>query len=124
MPLSKGKAKVMNDLDSRKTTISTPLLLEQVEFEGKVLLHILVLNMQEGDLANHEILSHLDTSMYMKKIYYEEIGVTQLEPMKWVRGAEKARLLYILCVPHFHRSIINMVCTHHMILLCMMSAYG
>jgi len=37
--------------------------------------------------------------------------------MKWVRGIEQAGLLHILCVPHFHWSIINIVCVRQLLVL-------
>ena len=89
--------------------VSTPLLPEKVEFEGTKLARIPILKIKDWDLTDHERFPHLVTSKYMTKIYYEETRVTWLEPMKWVRGVEQVGLLHMLCVPNFHRSIINMV---------------
>jgi len=44
--------------------------------------------MEDWDLLDHERFPHLATSKYMTKIYYEEMGVTQLEPMKWIRDVK------------------------------------
>lgn len=107
IPSRKGKTKVTKDPNSRKFTVSTPLLLEQVEFEGTILARIIVLKMEERDLVDHEGFPDLATRKYMTTIYYEETRVTWLEPMKWVRGVQQARFLHMLYVPHFHRSIIK-----------------
>jgi len=88
IPPWKGKTKVTKDLDSRKFLVLTPLLLEQVEFEGTTLAWIAMLKMEDWDLTNHERFPHFATKKYMMKIYYEETRVTQLELMKWVRGVE------------------------------------
>lgn len=79
-----------------------PLLLEEVVFEGVLLMHILVFKLEDWDLADHEKFPHLATNKYMTKIYNEETGFTRSELMKWVKGIEQAGLLHMLCVPHFH----------------------
>jgi len=66
--------------------------------------------MEDWDLVDHDKFPHLATNKYMTKIYYEEIGVTWLEPNKWVRDVEQASLLHMLYIPHFHQLIINIVC--------------
>lgn len=90
IPLRKGKTKATKDPDSGKFVVSTPLLSEHVTFEGPRLVCIIVLKMGDRDLVYHEIFLHLMTHKYMTKIYYDEIGVTQLEPMKWVRGVKQS----------------------------------
>ena len=49
IPPQKGRTKVTKDPDSRKFVLSTPLLLEQVEFEGPRLARISVLKMEDSD---------------------------------------------------------------------------
>lgn len=100
----------MKDPDSGKFIVSTPLFPKHVEFEGTVLKHIIVLKMEDWDLTHHERFPHLAIRKYMKNIFYEETGVTRVEPMKRVRGVEKDGLMHMLCAPHFHRSIINTMC--------------
>jgi len=106
----KGKVKVTRDPDSGKFAISMRLLLEEVVFECVLLLRIPVLKLEDWDLPIHEKFPHFPTNKCMTKIYYEVIRFTRLELMKWVKGVEQDVLLHILCVPHFHRSIINIVC--------------
>lgn len=110
LPPRKGKAKVRKDLGLGKFTMPALLFPEEVVFEGALLARIPVLKLEDWDLSNHEKFLHFTTNKYMTKIYYEETGVTRLEPMKWVKWFEQARLLHMLCVPHFHRSIINTIC--------------
>lgn len=117
IPPWKGKTNMTKDPDCRKFTVSTPLLPKQVEFEGTTLAHIPMLKMEDWDLADHERFPHLVTNKYMTKCYYEETGVTLLEPMKWVRGVGQAGLLHMLCMPHFHRSTVNTVCACQLITL-------
>lgn len=97
----KGKTKVTKDIDSRKFSVSTPLLPKQVEFEGTPLVHIPILKMEGWDLVDHEWFLHLATSKYMTKIYYEETRVTWLEPMKWFKGVEQEGLQQMLCMSIF-----------------------
>lgn len=84
----KGKAKVTKDPDSSKFMYSTPLLPDEVVFAGALLVHIIVLTLEDWDLINHAKFPHLATNKYMTKIYYEENGVTRLELMKWVKRVE------------------------------------
>lgn len=35
-------------------------------------------------------------------------GLIELEPHKWLNGVEKARLLNLLLVPHYHRALVTM----------------
>lgn len=37
--------------------------------------------------------------------------------MKWVNYVEQARLLHMLCVPHFHETIINIACVCQLLML-------
>lgn len=53
----------------------------------------------------------------MTHIDYEYIGVTKLEPMKWVHGVQLAELLHMIFIPHFHRSNINMQCVRQLLTL-------
>jgi len=65
--------------------------------------------MDDWDLADHTKLSHLATQKYMKRVYYEEIGVIALEIEEWVCGVEKSGFLNLLWVPHYHRTPINTI---------------
>lgn len=53
IPLWKGKGKLTKDLDSGNFMVSTPLLLEQLEFGGAVLAHISMLKMEDWDVTDH-----------------------------------------------------------------------
>lgn len=53
----------------------------------------------------------------MKHVYYSNSGVTKLETMEWIHGVENSRLLNLLWVPHYHRTIINMTCVHQLLTL-------
>ena len=107
IPLWKGKMKVTKDLYSGKFMVSTPLLPEQVIFEGAFLAHNLVLKMEDWDLADHAKFPHLEIPHLMKPKENTAVGVTELEPQKWLHGVEKVGLLNLLLVPHFHRAPIT-----------------
>lgn len=73
--------------------------------------------MEDWDLGNHTKFPHLETHKYMQKTYFDDMGVTILEPMKWVSSVEQSRLLNLLLVPHYHRNPINMVCVCQLLTL-------
>lgn len=89
IPPWKGKNKVTKDPDIGKFLVSTTLLPEQVVFEGPRLAGILLLKMEDWYLAGHTNYPHLKTHKYMKKIYYEDTGITIFEPMKWFHSVEQ-----------------------------------
>lgn len=102
VPLWKGKTKVPKDLDDTKRSLQTSLLQDGIIFEGMHLGRVLSMKFEDWDLADHEKFPHLKTKNLMK---YNTMGVvTALEPQKWLRGVEKARLLNLLWVFHFHHA--------------------
>lgn len=76
-----------------------------------------MLKLEDWDLTDHEKFPRLAIHKYMTKIYYEEMGLTQFEPMKWVHSVEQAGLLYILLMKHYHHSAINTVCVRQLLTL-------
>lgn len=110
IPPRKGKTKVTKDPDSNKFVISTSLLPEQVPFEGLRLTWILLVKMEDWDLAGHNRFPHLATVNYMKHVYYRDSGVTELEMLEWIHNVENSGLLNLLWVPHYHRTTINTTC--------------
>jgi len=110
IPPRKATAKAPKDLDSVKFMVSTPLLLENVLFEGNLLAHIPNMKMEDWDMGHHERFLQLAPSKYLKKVYYEESNITQLESMKWVAGVRGARLLNMLWVLYLSCTTINIVC--------------
>ena len=99
IPLHKGKLKVPKDLDVGKFLLNTPLLPENITFEGSHLARIPHLKLEDWDLVDHERFPHLEIDNYMKRIFYKESGVTTLEPMEWIRRVNQSRLLNLLWVP-------------------------
>lgn len=88
MPLWKPTSKVTRDLDSIKFKVFTPLLHEEVPSEGELLAQVPYLKMEDWDLGDHDKFPQLEPKKYLKAVYYEELGLTRLEPMKWVAGIE------------------------------------
>lgn len=117
IPPYKGKAKVTKGPNFDKFVISTPLLPEQVPFEGLRLAWISLLKMDDWDLEDHEQFPYLMTTKYMKCIYYSDSCVTKLEMLEWIRGVDNSGFLNLLWVPHCHHTTINTTCVHQFLTL-------
>ena len=65
VPPQKGKAKVPQDIDERKSSLQTPLLPNDIVFEGAHLGWVPVLKFKDWDLADHEKFPHLMTAQLM-----------------------------------------------------------
>ena len=76
-----------------------------------------MMKFEDWDLADSEKLPHLETSHLMKQS--KEGSVIVLQPWKWLRRVEEAKLLHLLWIPHFHRApmmifvIRQMLCLVH-----------
>ena len=74
-------------------------------FEGMHLGRVSTMKFEDWGLADHEKFPHLETGNLMKQ---NTAGVvTTLEPQKWLRGVEKAKMLNLLWVSHFHHAPIT-----------------
>jgi len=78
---------------------------------------IQLLKMEDWDLVDHTKFPHLGMEKYMRRVYYEETGVTALEMEEWVCGVEKLGFLNLLCVPHYHRTPTNKICVRQLLTL-------
>jgi len=103
VPPRKGKVKLPKDVDTVKSALKTPLLLNEILFEGSVLGHVPTMKFEDWDLADNEKFPHLETSQLMKQS--KEGVVTALQPQKWLHGVEEVGLLHLLWILHFHRSL-------------------
>jgi len=117
VPPHKGKVKVTKDPNSDKLSISTPLLPKKVPLEGLWLARILLLKMEDWDLADHARFPHLETDKYMKHVYYVKSGVTTLGTVEWICSVENSGLLNLLWVPHYHHTPINTICVRQLLTL-------
>jgi len=115
MSSRKPTAKVTKDLDSIKYKIFTPLLLEEVPIEGKLLAKAPNLCMEDWDLNDRNKYPQFEPIKCLQYVYYEEVGVTRVEPMKWVVRIQHIGLLNMLYVPHFGRSNINTICVRQLL---------
>lgn len=68
------------DLDETKISLRTPLLLDNIMFEGTHLGCVSSLKFEDWDLTNHEKFPHLETRNLMKPKQNIATGVTDLEP--------------------------------------------
>ena len=67
------------------------------------------MKLEDWDLDDTKRFPHLTTDTFMTRVFYKYSGVTTLELSKWIRGVDKARLLNLLWVPHYHRAPINLI---------------
>ena len=95
---------MLKDIDESKRSLQTPLLLDDIVLEGPHLGQVLVLKFGDWDLANHEKFPHLATKKLMRQRIDVTAGTIKLEPRTWLRGVEKAELLNLLWVLHYHRT--------------------
>lgn len=96
IPLSGGKVNVL-------------LLPDQITFEGSHLVRVPHLKLEDWDLVDTEGFPHLDTDSFMQRVFYKDSSVSVLEPIKWIRGVEKARLLNLQWVSNYLRVPINLI---------------
>lgn len=59
VPPHKPKTKIPKDIDESKTPLQTPLLLDEIVFDGLRLTRVLLLKLEDWDLAGHEKFPHL-----------------------------------------------------------------
>lgn len=105
VPPWKGKFRVAKDLEVTKSVLQTPLLPYSVTFECSPLGQVPTLKFEDWDLIDSEKFPHMTMEILMKKKV--EGPVIMLEPQKWLRSVEKARLLHLRWIPHFQRAPIT-----------------
>lgn len=96
IPLHKGKTKVCKDIDESKVTLHTPLLSDQIVFEEPHLGRVPLLKLEDWDLVDIEWFPHLATNQLMHRVFHKTTDVIALDPWKWLRGVDKAKLLNLL----------------------------
>ncbi len=64
---------------------------------------------EDWDLVDMEQFPHLATDNFIQRVFYKDLGVTTVELVKWICGVEKAGLLNLLWVPHYHHTPINLI---------------
>lgn len=106
VPPRKGRVKVPKYLDVVKSALQTPLLQEEILFEGSDLGHMPMMKFEYWDLTDSENFPHLETSQLMKQS--KEGFITVLQPQKWLRMVEEAGLLHLLLISNFHWAPIMM----------------
>jgi len=86
-------AKIPKDLDVAKSMLQTRLLLDEIRFDGLPLGRILSIKFKYWDLADIE--------------KFPQLIEDKLLPWKWLRGVEKAILLNLRWIPHYHHVAIT-----------------
>lgn len=117
IPPRKLTAKLTKDPDSLKFKVFTPFFPEEVPIEDDLLARVPYLNMKYWDLSDLEKFPQLEPNKYLKMVYYDEAGITRLEPMKWAIDIECVGLFNMWYVPHFCGTIINTICVPHLLAL-------
>lgn len=84
VPLCKGKAKVPKDINKRKSSLQTSLLLDDIVFEGSHLGWVPILKFGDWDLVNHEKFPHLAKKQLMCRRIDTLARMIELEPRKWL----------------------------------------
>ena len=85
MARRKPMVEVTKDLDKVKSHINTPLLPENVPFEGEMFAKLPALKLEDWDLADCAEFPELALSEYLEKVHYEG-AVIKVEPMRWALG--------------------------------------
>ena len=80
VPLCKPKTKVPKDIDESKTPLQTPLLPNEIVFDRLRLALVLLLKLEDWDLADHEKFPHLVTEQLMCPIIDTNTIMTASEP--------------------------------------------
>ena len=96
VPPCKAKSNVPKDTDESKTPLKTPLLPDEINFDGMRLARMQILKLEDLDLVKHEKFPHLVTKQLMCHIIETNTGMTALELWMWLRGVDKAGLLNLL----------------------------
>ena len=66
VPPRKGKERVPKDIDESKSSLQTPLLPDDIIFEGAHLVRVPGIKFEDWDLMNHENFPHLATAQLMR----------------------------------------------------------
>ena len=70
---------------------------------------MLLLKLEDWDLADHEKFPHLATEQLMHHIIDTHARMTTLEPWRWFRGVEKAGLSNLVWVSHYNCTMVTVL---------------
>ncbi len=68
-----------------------------------------ILKLEYWDLVDHEKFPHLATEKLMCHIIDINMGMTTLEPWRWLKGVEKAGFLNLLWVPQYNYTSVTVL---------------
>ena len=88
IPPWKGKAKISKDLEATKSALQTPLHPDEIRFEGLPLGRVPTVKFEDWDL--------IDSKKFI------QLATEKLIEHKWLRSVEKAGLLHLQSIPHYH----------------------
>jgi len=84
----KGSTEVPKDLDVAKAELQASILPDDIRFEGLLLGHVPSLKFEYWDLADCD--------------KFPELAEDMLLPQVWLLGVEKAGILKLRWLPHYH----------------------
>ncbi len=76
IPPRRGKTKVSKDIYESKVTLHTPLLPDQIVFEGLCLGCVPILKLEDRDLEDTEWFPHLAMDQLMHRVFHKKTRVT------------------------------------------------
>ena len=79
VPPRKHKSKVPKDIDESKTPLQTPLLPNEIYFDGLRLAWVPIFKIEDWNLVDHEKFLHMVTEQLMHHIIDTNTGMTALE---------------------------------------------
>lgn len=85
--------KIPKDMDATKAMLQSPLLPDDIRFEGLPMGHVPSIKFEYWDLADSD--------------KFPELAKEKLLPQKWLLSVEKAGLLTLRWIPHYRHTTIT-----------------
>lgn len=76
-----------------------------------------LLKLEDWNFADHEKFPCLATEKLMRHIIDTNMGMTALEPWRWLKGVEKAGLLNLLWVLHYNQTLVTIFFINQLLFL-------
>jgi len=80
-------------LDAANNALQTPLVLDEIRFDGLPLGRLLSIKFKDWDLADSD--------------KFPELTEDQLLVRKWLLGVERVGVQHLRWIPHYHRATIT-----------------
>jgi hypothetical protein len=80
------------------------------------------LKFEDHDLSDEKKFLELAPKKYLKRVIFLETSFILVEPQTWATGLDKSRIMNLLEIPHFGRSVNINTCVN-MLLSCVHGGY-